>query len=76
VTSTATLLHPASLRPRLHIRVQSFGRFDEILYLLEKASDLTLAASGRCHFLWQSRPAFFFHHGSGTHGDFGFITEL
>jgi hypothetical protein len=36
-----------SLRPRLHIHVQSFGRFDEILYLIEKTSDLTLPDFGR-----------------------------
>jgi hypothetical protein len=42
VTLTATLRHPASLRPSPHIHVQSFGRFDEILYLVEKTSALTL----------------------------------
>jgi len=31
----------------LHIHVQSFDRFDEILYLVEKSSDLTLPALGR-----------------------------
>ena|SRR5258708_766423 len=31
-----------SLRPSQHIHVQSFGRFDEILYLVEKTSALTL----------------------------------
>jgi hypothetical protein len=36
------LRHPASLRPSLHIHVQSFGRFDEILNLVEKTSALTL----------------------------------
>jgi hypothetical protein len=41
-TLTATLLHPASLRPSLHFHVQSFGRFDEILYLVEKTFALTL----------------------------------
>jgi hypothetical protein len=35
-TLTATLRHPASLRPSLHFHVQSFGRFDEILCLVEK----------------------------------------
>jgi hypothetical protein len=30
-----------SLRPRLHIPVQSFSRFDEILYLVEKPSGFT-----------------------------------
>jgi len=49
-TPTATLGHPASLRASLFIRVQSFGRFDEILYLVEKAPDLTLPDSVRCHF--------------------------
>ena len=48
VTPTATLRHPASLRPSLHIPVQSFGRFDEILYLVEKISALTLPDFGRC----------------------------
>jgi hypothetical protein len=52
-TSTATLRHPASLRPSLHIHVQSFDRFDEILYLVEKAPDLTLADSVRCDILSQ-----------------------
>jgi hypothetical protein len=31
-----------SLRPSLHIHVQSLGQFDEITYLVEKASDLAL----------------------------------
>jgi hypothetical protein len=35
----------ASLRPSQHIRVQSFGRFDEILYLVKKTSTLTLTGS-------------------------------
>ena len=34
--------HPASLRPGRAIHVSAFGRFDEILYLVEKTSDLTL----------------------------------
>ena len=62
-TLTATLRillrASASLRPSLHFRVQSFaltrlgltrlGRFDEITYLVEKPSALTLPAFGRCH---------------------------
>jgi hypothetical protein len=36
-----------SLRPGLHIHVQSFGRFDEIVDLVEKASALTLPDLGR-----------------------------
>jgi hypothetical protein len=43
--SAATLRYPAPLRPCLHIHVQSFGRFDEILYLVEKTSVLTLTDS-------------------------------
>jgi hypothetical protein len=39
---TATLWHPASLRPCPDIHVRSFDRFAEIPYLVEKASDLTL----------------------------------
>jgi hypothetical protein len=31
-----------SLRPSLHIHVQSLGRFDEILYLVEKTSALAV----------------------------------
>ena len=42
VTLTAYASHPASLRPRPDIHVQPFDRFDEILYLVENASDLTL----------------------------------
>jgi len=42
---------PASLRPSLHIHVQSFGRSDESLYLVGKTSDLTLPDSVRCHIL-------------------------
>ena len=49
MTLTATLRHPASLRPCPGIHVRSFGRSDEILYLVEKASDLTLPDSVRCH---------------------------
>ncbi len=41
----ATLRHPASLRPSPHILVRPFGRFDEITYLVEKTSDLTLPVS-------------------------------
>jgi hypothetical protein len=56
---TATLRHPASLRPCPHIRVRAFDRFDEILYLVEKTSDLTLPDfvrwSLRCAFLLRSR---------------------
>jgi hypothetical protein len=43
------------LRPSLHIHVQSFGRFDEITYLVEKTPDLTIPDSQarrfriRCH---------------------------
>jgi hypothetical protein len=51
VTLTATLRCPAPLRPSLHIHVQSFGRSDEILYLVGKTSDLTLPDFVRCHFL-------------------------
>jgi len=36
--------------PGLPIPGQSFGRFDEITDLVEKASDLTLPDSVRCHF--------------------------
>jgi hypothetical protein len=38
----------ASLRACLDFRVQSFGRFDEILDLVEKASALTLPDLVRC----------------------------
>jgi hypothetical protein len=48
---TATLRHPASLRPGRYVRVPAFDRFDEILYLVEKTSDLTLPDFGRCHIL-------------------------
>jgi hypothetical protein len=36
--------------PRPRILARSFGRFDEILYLVEKTSDLTLPDSVRCDF--------------------------
>jgi hypothetical protein len=36
-----------AIQPSLHIHVQSFGRFDEITYLVEKTSDLTLARHPR-----------------------------
>jgi hypothetical protein len=38
-----------SLRPCRTIHSPAFVRFDEILYLVEKTSDLTLPAFGRCH---------------------------
>ncbi len=37
-----TLRRPASLRPCQTIHSPAFGRSDEILYLVEEASDLTL----------------------------------
>jgi hypothetical protein len=39
-----------SLRPSLHIHGQSFGRFDEITYLVEKTAGLTLPDLGLCDF--------------------------
>jgi len=36
-----------SLPPSPHILVRPFGRFDEITYLVEKTSDLTLPDLGR-----------------------------
>jgi hypothetical protein len=50
VTLTATLRHPASPRPCRTIQSPAFGRSDEILYLVGKASNLTLPDSVRCHF--------------------------
>jgi hypothetical protein len=44
---TATLRHLASLRPSRALHVSAFDRFDEILYLVEKAPDLTLPDFGR-----------------------------
>jgi hypothetical protein len=38
-----------SLRPCRTIHSPAFVRFGEILYLVEKTSDLTLPAFGRCH---------------------------
>jgi hypothetical protein len=32
-----------------HFHVPAFDRFDEILYLVENSSDLTLTDSARCH---------------------------
>jgi hypothetical protein len=55
VTLTATLRHPASLRPSPQFPLRAFDRFDETLYLVEEASDLTLTdlarrrASIRCY---------------------------
>jgi hypothetical protein len=49
VTLTATLRHPASLRPSRAIHISAFDRFDEILYLVENAADLTLTDFVRCH---------------------------
>ena len=49
MTLTAYASHPASLRPGLHIHVQSFGRSDEIQNLVGQASALTLPDSVRCH---------------------------
>ena len=46
-TLAATLRLLPSRRPSLHIRVQSFGRFDEITYLVEKTAALTLPDLGR-----------------------------
>jgi hypothetical protein len=47
-TLTATLWRHTSLRPCRTIHSPAFGRFDEILYLLENPSDLTLPDSVRC----------------------------
>jgi hypothetical protein len=47
VTPTATLRLLPSLRPCRTIRGPAFDRFDEILYLVEKASNLTLPDLGR-----------------------------
>jgi len=49
-TLTATLRHPASLRPCRTIHSPAFSRSDEILYLVEKDSDLTLPDSVRSPF--------------------------
>jgi hypothetical protein len=38
-----------SLRPSRDIRISAFDRFDEILYLVENAPDLTLTDSVRCY---------------------------
>jgi len=51
VTPTATLRHPASLRPSRAIHASAFGLFDEILYLVEKTPDLTLPDSRSDAFL-------------------------
>jgi hypothetical protein len=50
-TPTATLRHPASLRPSLHIHVQSFARFNEITYLVEKTDVLRRYKRGWSNFL-------------------------
>jgi hypothetical protein len=56
VTSTATLRLLPSLRPGRAIHVSAFGRFDEILYLVEKASALTLRISNEAFFDPLRRP--------------------
>jgi hypothetical protein len=59
VTPAATLRLLPSLRPGRYVPVSAFDRFDEILYLVENASDLTLPDLGRnrlsirCDFLSQ-----------------------
>ncbi len=44
---------PASLQPCPTFHSPEFDRVDEILYLVENTSDVTLTDFIRCHILWQ-----------------------
>jgi hypothetical protein len=55
-----------SLRPCRTLHSPAFGRFDEIFYLVEKTSDLTLPDSVRSDILSQSKFAFAIFSTPGT----------